>query len=86
MAGKVMTMAMAQLLKRILTTKGGKLANIRDMGAYHQRIVRRYGGTGPAYRRANNIIRKAKNERDFDKAISGANDRMIKEYAKKGIG
>ena len=55
-----MTMAMAQLLKKILTKKGGKLANIRDMGAYHQRIVRRYGGTGPAYRRANNMIKKAK--------------------------
>ena len=82
---KIMTMAMAKLLKRILTTKGGKLTSIRNMGAYHQRIVRRYGGTGPAYRRANNIIKKARNERDFDKAISGASDRIIKEYAKKGI-
>ena len=67
MAGRVMTMAMAKLLKRILTTKGGKLTSIRNMSASHQKIVRQYGGTGPAYRKANDMIKKARNEKIYPK-------------------
>jgi hypothetical protein len=64
-----MTIAMAQLIKRILKDKGGEFASMRNLEGYHKLVIKRHGGARVAYNRADKVLQKERNEQAFIEAL-----------------